>query len=71
MTSETAAPASPTAPARRPSVDESSLGAWRAFIQTHARLLHRLDEELQAAHGLWPSTTRSSSSRPHRTGDCA
>ena len=43
---------STTAPARRPTVDESELGAWRAFIQTHARLLHRLDEELQAAHGL-------------------
>lgn len=39
-------------PARRSSVDESELGAWRSFIQTHARLLHRLDEELQAAHGL-------------------
>jgi DNA-binding MarR family transcriptional regulator len=40
------------ASARRSPVDESELGAWRAFIQTHARLLHRLDEELQAAHGL-------------------
>jgi DNA-binding MarR family transcriptional regulator len=37
---------------RRASVDDAHLGAWRAFIQTHARLLHRLDEELQAAHGL-------------------
>jgi len=52
MTSQIATPATPTAPARRSSVDESSLGAWRAFIGTHARLLHRLDEELQAAHGL-------------------
>ncbi|MFN8630979.1 MAG: MarR family transcriptional regulator [Chloroflexota bacterium] len=38
--------------ARRSPADEAELGAWRAFIQTHARLLHRLDEELQAAHGL-------------------
>ena len=52
MTSQVAGHASPATPARRPSVDDSSLGAWRAFIQTHARLLHRLDEELQAAHGL-------------------
>lgn len=41
-----------TSTTRRAPVDEASLGAWRAFIQTHARLLHRLDEELQAAHGL-------------------
>jgi len=52
MTSQIAPPATPTATVRRSSVDESSLGAWRAFIQTQARLLHRLDEELQAAHGL-------------------
>jgi DNA-binding MarR family transcriptional regulator len=47
MTSQSVANAT-----RRSPVDESELGAWRAFIQTHARLLHRLDEELQAAHGL-------------------
>jgi DNA-binding MarR family transcriptional regulator len=52
MTSQIAAPATPATTARRSSVDDASLGAWRAFIQTHARLLHRLDEELQAAHGL-------------------
>lgn len=52
MTSQIAPQATPTASPRRPSVDESSLGAWRAFIQTHARLFHRLDEELQSAHGL-------------------
>jgi DNA-binding MarR family transcriptional regulator len=52
MTSQIAPQATPTASARRSSVDDPSLGAWRAFIQTHARLLHRLDEELQAAHGL-------------------
>jgi DNA-binding MarR family transcriptional regulator len=47
MTSPSTAPS-----ARRSPVEESELGAWRAFIQTHARLLHRLDEELQASHGL-------------------
>ena len=52
MTSQIAAQATPATTARRSSVDDASLGAWRAFIQTHARLLHRLDEELQAAHGL-------------------
>ncbi len=52
MRSQTAQQATTVTVARRPSVDESQLGAWRAFIQTHARLLHRLDEELQAAHGL-------------------
>jgi DNA-binding MarR family transcriptional regulator len=31
---------------------ESELGAWRTFLQAHARLTHRLDEELRAAHGL-------------------
>ena len=52
MTSQIAAPATTATPARRSPVDESTLGAWRAFIQTHARLIHRLDEELQASHGL-------------------
>jgi DNA-binding MarR family transcriptional regulator len=51
MTSPAAAQ-SPTAPSRRPSADDGSLGAWRAFIQTHARLIRQLDEELQAAHNL-------------------
>lgn len=32
--------------------DDPRLGAWRAFIHANARLLRRLDEELQAAHGL-------------------
>ena len=53
MTPQLATEAAPAAPARRPSSsDDGSLEAWRAFIQTHARLIHRLDEELQAAHGL-------------------
>jgi DNA-binding MarR family transcriptional regulator len=33
-------------------VDEPGIGAWRAFLQSHARITRRLDEELQAAHGL-------------------
>lgn len=35
-----------------PSPDDPRLGAWRSFIQAHARLLRRLDEELQAEHHL-------------------
>lgn len=38
--------------APRPSPDDPRLGAWRSFIQAHARLLRRLDEELQAEHHL-------------------
>ena len=34
------------------SPDDPRLGAWRSFIQAHARLLRRLDEELQAEHHL-------------------
>ncbi len=42
-----------TPPVRRSSAsDDPTLDVWRAFIQTHARLLHKLDEELQAAHRL-------------------
>lgn len=32
--------------------DDPRLGAWRVFIQANARLLRRLDEELQATHGI-------------------
>src|SRR5258705_7176151 len=32
--------------------DEPGLGAWRSFLTAHARITRRLDEELQAAHGL-------------------
>jgi DNA-binding MarR family transcriptional regulator len=35
-----------------PAPDDPRLGAWRAFLHAHARLLRRLDEELQAEHGL-------------------
>ncbi len=38
--------------AATPSPDDSRLGAWRSFIHANARLLRRLDEELQAIHGL-------------------
>jgi len=33
-------------------VDEPGIGAWRTFLQSHARITRRLDEELQEAHGL-------------------
>jgi DNA-binding MarR family transcriptional regulator len=55
-------PASPTAPRvdaatavpASPSViaDSPGIGAWRSFLTAHARVTRRLDEELQAAHGL-------------------
>ena len=32
--------------------DEPGIGAWRSFLHAHARITRRLDEELQAAHGL-------------------
>ncbi|MEA2549486.1 MAG: hypothetical protein QOE42_2084 [Chloroflexota bacterium] len=32
--------------------DEPGIGAWRSFLIAHARITRRLDEELQAAHGL-------------------
>lgn len=35
-----------------PLPDDPRLSAWRAFLHAHARLLRRLDEELQAEHGL-------------------
>ena len=54
-----AMPASPpsAAPATRPrpasgTSDGPGIGAWRAFLQAHARITRRLDEELQAAHSL-------------------
>jgi DNA-binding MarR family transcriptional regulator len=32
--------------------DDPRLGAWRSLLHAHARLVRRLDEELQAAHHL-------------------
>jgi DNA-binding MarR family transcriptional regulator len=43
----TAVPASPAVVA-----DSPGIGAWRTFLTAHARVTRRLDEELQAAHGL-------------------
>ncbi len=43
----TAVPASAAAVAETPGIN-----AWRTFLQAHARVTRRLDEELQAAHGL-------------------
>lgn len=31
---------------------DADLSAWRAFLHAHARLVRRLDDELQAANGL-------------------
>jgi len=44
-------PAEPTRPTTA-IADEPGFAAWRAFLQAHARITRRLDEELQAAHGL-------------------
>src|SRR4051794_3013587 len=32
--------------------DAPGIEAWRTFLQAHARVTRRLDDELQAAHGL-------------------
>ena len=45
-------PLQPVPVRRSPTADDPALDVWRAFIQTHARLIHKLDEELQSAHGL-------------------
>lgn len=45
-----ATPVPSLSPALAP--DDPRLGAWRAFIHAHARVLRRLDEELQATHDL-------------------
>ncbi|MER3418594.1 MAG: MarR family transcriptional regulator, partial [Chloroflexota bacterium] len=34
------------------SADDPRLGAWRAFLEAHARLARRLDDELRAGHGI-------------------
>jgi DNA-binding MarR family transcriptional regulator len=42
--------------ARRPAAsaiaDPPGIAAWRSFLEAHARITRRLDDELQAAHGL-------------------
>jgi len=47
----TEAPATPRASVAA-IADEPGIGAWRSFLIAHARITRRLDEELQAAHGL-------------------
>ena len=43
----------PTAPRTAAVVaDEPGIAVWRSFLIAHARITRRLDEELQAAHGL-------------------
>jgi DNA-binding MarR family transcriptional regulator len=54
----------PTAPSAAPAASPSEvapttavaatpgIGAWRNFLVAHARITRRLDDELQAAHGL-------------------
>ena len=47
-----ATPVPSLAPVPSLTADDPRLGPWRSFIHANARLLRRLDEELQAAHGL-------------------
>jgi DNA-binding MarR family transcriptional regulator len=44
--------AQPAAAAPPLSSRDDRLGAWRGFLQAHARLVRRLDTELRAAHGI-------------------
>src|SRR3954466_9168155 len=39
-------------PPTTPQFSELELDAWRGFLRTHATLVHELDEELTARHGL-------------------
>lgn len=39
-------------PARPIGADDPRLSSWRAFLHAHARITRRLDEDLQAKHGL-------------------
>src|SRR5690242_16061244 len=55
MTTELAAPSTRTPAQAAPApvaASDPRLDAWRSFVQAHARLTRRLDEELQAGHGL-------------------
>lgn len=40
------------APSRTIAEDDPRLSSWRAFLHAHARITRRLDEDLQANHGL-------------------
>ncbi len=44
--------AAPPAPAGGLTADDPRLGAWRSFLEAHARLARRLDDELRAGHGV-------------------
>ncbi len=46
------APVTRAASDRRVGAADPRLDAWRAFLQAHARLFRRLDEELRAEHGI-------------------
>src|SRR5438045_2314296 len=39
-------------PSGTPITELPGIDAWRSFLTAHARITRRLDEELQAAHGL-------------------
>ena len=39
-------------PAHAPDAHDPRLATWRTFLRAHARITRRLDEELQANHGL-------------------
>lgn len=45
-------PPAPDAPGLASAATDPALAPWKAFLYAHARLTRRLDEELQAAHGL-------------------
>ncbi|HEY8437748.1 MAG TPA: MarR family winged helix-turn-helix transcriptional regulator [Candidatus Limnocylindrales bacterium] len=52
-TAPSAARTSPTDVPPTPGVTATpGIGAWRNFLVAHARITRRLDDELQAAHGL-------------------
>jgi DNA-binding MarR family transcriptional regulator len=46
------APVEGAASPRSLAPDDPRLSSWRAFLQAHARVTRRLDEDLQANHGL-------------------
>ena len=51
-TSPTAAPTAARGQATTGVTEPPGIEAWRSFLTAHARITRRLDEELQAAHGL-------------------